>query len=283
MKLTLPKDIAETVRVALAEDIGHGDLTAALIPASQIGYASVITREDAILCGSAWVDEVFRQIDARIRIQWRVHDGERITPNQCLCRIEGPARGILTAERAALNFLQTLSGTATSVRRYVEAVAGTRTVILDTRKTLPGLRNAQKYAVRCAGAHNHRLGLYDGILIKENHIAATGSIAAAVHAAKAAAPTGVFVEVEVESIAQLREALAAGAERILLDNFSLGDIRAAVTETGGRAKLEVSGGVTLEALRALAETGVDYVSIGSLTKHVRAIDLSLRIDAAPLD
>jgi nicotinate-nucleotide pyrophosphorylase (carboxylating) len=279
MKNTLPEDIAETVRRALAEDIGSGDLTATLIPAAQTSHAQVITREDAVLCGTAWFEEVFFQIDARIRVTWEARDGDNIRANQTLCRLDGPARAILAGERTALNFLQTLSGTATAARRYVEAAQGTNAVILDTRKTLPGLRLAQKYAVRCGGAQNHRLGLYDGILLKENHIAAAGSIAAAVHAAKAAAPIGVFVEVEVENLAELREAIAAGAERILLDDFSLDDIRAAVAETRGRAKLEVSGGVTLERLHAIAETGVDHISSGSLTKNVKAVDLSLRFDS----
>lgn len=274
----LPPDIAETVRRALAEDIGTGDLTAALIPADQPGRAHVITREDAVLCGTAWFDEVFRQVDARIRVAWEARDGARVAANQTLCRIDGPARGILTGERSALNFLQTLSGTATTARRYVDVVADTDTVILDTRKTVPGLRRAQKYAVLCGGAQNHRIGLYDGVLIKENHIAAAGSIAAAVRAARTSAPAGVFVEVEVENLIELREALSAGTERILLDNFTLADIRAAVVETRGRAKLEISGGVTLDNLRALAETGVDYISIGSLTKHVKAVDLSLRFE-----
>ncbi|HEX7044178.1 MAG TPA: carboxylating nicotinate-nucleotide diphosphorylase [Burkholderiales bacterium] len=268
--------IAETVRRALAEDIGPGDLTAGLIPETAHARARLITREKAILCGTAWFDEVFRQLDARIRIAWEAADGDAVRPNQLLCRLEGPARPILTGERSALNFLQLLSGTATAARRYVEAVAGTGAVILDTRKTLPGLRLAQKYAVRCGGAENHRIGLYDGILIKENHIAAAGSIAAAVRAARARAPAGVFIEVEVENLAQLREALAAGAERVLLDNFAPEDIRAAVQEARGRAKLEVSGGVTLATIRALAENGVDYISIGDITKNVRAVDLSLR-------
>jgi nicotinate-nucleotide pyrophosphorylase (carboxylating) len=272
--------IIDAVRHALAEDIGGGDLTAALIPADQTRRARLITREAAVLCGTAWADEVFRQIDERVKVRWEVRDGDWLQPNQTLCIIEGPARGILTGERTALNFVQTLSATATAAKRYVDAVRGTRAAILDTRKTLPGLRQAQKYAVRCGGGQNHRVGLYDGILIKENHIAAAGSITAAVRAAKASAPTGVFAEVEVENLDELREALAAGAERVLLDNFTLEQIRAAVSETQGRAKLEVSGNVTLETLRPLAETGVDYISIGAITKHVRAVDLSLRIEAA---
>ncbi len=273
------QDIADTVRHALVEDIGGGDRTAALIPETQMSRAHVITREDAVLCGAAWFDEVFRQIDARVRVNWEARDGDAIRREQVLCRINGPARAILTGERTALNFLQTLSGTATAARRYADVVRGTNTVILDTRKTLPGLRRAQKYAVACGGASNHRIGLYDGILIKENHIAAAGSITAAVQAAKTAAPSGVFVEVEVENMGELRDAIAAGAERILLDNFSLEDIRGAVIETRGRAKLEISGGVTFDQVRKIAATGVDFISIGSLTKHLQAVDLSLRFES----
>lgn len=270
--------VAESVRRALAEDVGSGDLTAALVPDTARARARLITREDAVLCGSAWFEEVFRQLDPGIAVEWHARDGDAVPKDAIVCRLEGPARPILTGERTALNFLQTLSATATAARRYVAAVAGTGAVILDTRKTLPGLRLAQKYAVRCGGAQNHRLGLYDGILIKENHIAAAGSIAAAVGAARARAPAGVFVEIEVETLAQLREALAAGAERILLDNFPLEAIREAVREARGRARLEVSGGVELASLRLLAETGVDYISIGAITKNVRAVDLSLRFE-----
>ena len=231
-----------------------------------------------MLCGAAWVDAVFRNLDSRIRIDWEARDGDAILADQVLCRLDGPARGMLTGERTAPNFLQTLSGTATAARRYVDAVRGTSTVILDTRKTLPGLRLAQKYAVRCGGARNHRIGLYDGILIKENHIVAAGSIGAAVRAARAAAPANVFIEVEVENLHQLNEALTAGAKRILLDNFALDDIRRAVAATRGHAQLEVSGGVTLETIRAFAETGVDFISVGAITKHVRAVDLSMRFE-----
>lgn len=273
--------VAEDVRRALAEDVKTGDLTAALIPAHQMAHAHVITREDAVICGTSWFDETFRQTDSSIHIEWSVRDGQSIKAGQELCRLQGPARGILTAERTGLNFLQTLSATATAAQRYAEAVRGTRTVILDTRKTLPGLRLAQKYAVRCAGAQNHRLGLYDGILIKENHIAAAGSIAAAIQSAKKTAATGVFIEIEVETLEQLHEALKAGAERILLDNFSIEEIRRAVSETRGRAKLEVSGGVTLATIRTLAETGVDYISIGDITKNVKAVDLSMRFTTTP--
>lgn len=272
----LPKDIDAVVSRALEEDLGRGDLTASLIPVNQAAGAQVITRDDAVLCGQPWFNEVFRQLDRRIRVEWLVHDGEAMRANQVLCTLEGPARPLLTGERTALNFLQTLSGTATVTRRYVEAVAGTRTVILDTRKTLPGLRTAQKYAVRCGGGENHRLGLFDAVLIKENHLTAAGSVAKAVRLSRLRAPTGAPVEVEVETLEQLREALAAGADRILLDNFSLKRLREAVQETAGRARLEASGGITFDNIRAIAETGVDCISVGSLTKHVRAVDLSMR-------
>ncbi len=278
---TLPKDIEETVRRALAEDVGTGDLTANLIPESTQTEAQVITREDAVLCGTAWFDEVFRQVDNRIRIDWNAKDRDAIRAEQILCNLRGPARGLLTGERTALNFLQLLSGTATLARKYVDAVRGTGAVILDTRKTVPGLRRAQKYAVTCGGGQNHRMGLYDAILIKENHIAAAGSIAAALRAAHACAPKGITVEIEVENLDQLREALAAGANHLLLDNFSLDGLLAAVKEARGRAKLEASGGVTLENIRAMAETGVDYISVGDLTKTVRAIDLSMRTTGGP--
>lgn len=277
----LPVDIAETVRRALAEDVGSGDLTAGLIPDDRTTRAHVITRQDAVLCGSAWFDEVFRQVDTRVRVTWDARDGDAVCAGQTLCRLEGPARGLLTGERAALNFLQLLSGTATRTRQYVEAVRGTRTTVLDTRKTVPGLRLAQKYAVTCGGGHNHRLGLYDGILIKENHIAAAGSIAAALRAAKDAAAPGLLVELEVENLQQLQEALAAGAGRILLDNFDLETLRTAVKTTQRRAQLEVSGGITLANVRAIAETGVDYISVGDLTKNVTAVDLSLRFEKTP--
>lgn len=268
--------IAENVRHALAEDIGPGDLTAALVPPGEVARAQVITKEDAVMCGAAWFTEAFRQVDPAIRVEWKTRDSDSVRAGQTLCQIEGLARGLLSAERTALNFLQTLSGTATAARRYVEAVKGTRAVILDTRKTLPGLRLAQKYAVRCGGAQNHRIGLYDGVLIKENHIAAAGSIAAAVQAAKASAPAGVFIEVEVENLEELREAIDAGPDRILIDDFKLEDMRQAVAENRGRTKLEISGGVTLATVRAFAETGVDYISSGDITKNVRVVDLSMR-------
>ena len=269
--------IAAQVRAALAEDVGTGDRTAALIPADATGRAHVVCREAAVLSGTAWVDEVFRQIDPRVAIEWLAHDGDAIAPNQTLCRLTGPACSLLTGERAALNFLQTLSGTATLARRWADAVAGTGARILDTRKTIPGLRLAQKYAVTCGGCHNHRIGLYDAVLIKENHIAAAGSVTAALHAAVASA-AGLEIEIEVETLEQLREALVAGARRILLDNFPLERLREAVAIAAGRARLEASGGVTLDTVRAIAETGVDDISVGALTKDVRAVDLSMRFD-----
>jgi len=268
--------ICASVKLALAEDIGSGDITASLIPERTSAQATVISRETAILSGRPWFEEVFRQLDTRVQIVWHARDGDRIVPDQTLCDLSGPARPLLSGERTALNFLQTLSGTATQTRAYVDAVRGTRAVILDTRKTLPGLRAAQKYAVTCGGGHNHRLGLYDAVLIKENHIAAAGSVTAALAQARAAVASDVPVEIEVENLDQLREALNAGATRILLDNFELERLSAAVRETDGRATLEASGGVTLGNIRAVAETGVDFISVGSLTKHLRSIDLSLR-------
>ena len=276
----LSTDIKEIVRQALAEDIGTGDLTAKLIPGSKQANAHVITRDNAILCGTAWFDEVFRQLDSTITIEWHANDGDSIQSGQTICQVRGPARSVLSGERMALNFLQLLSGTATQTRRYVDAVNGTQAKILDTRKTLPALRNAQKYAVTCGGGYNHRMGLYDGILIKENHILAAGSITQAVQQAKATAPAGAMIEVEVEDLAEIKEALAVGSERLLLDNFDLETLRIAVAETRGRAKVEASGGITLENVRAVAETGVDYISIGALTKDVIAVDYSMRFDAA---
>ena len=279
MNVPDPTYVQQTVTTALLEDVGSGDLTAQLIPADRIARASVITREDAVLCGTAWFDEVFRQIDPHARVSWSVHDGERVRANQQLCTLEGPARSLLTGERTALNFLQSLSATATVTRHYVDAVAGTKCRILDTRKTIPGLRLAQKYAVRCGGGTNHRIGLFDAILVKENHIAAAGSIAAAVNEARRIA-SKVLLEVEVENLVQLREALDARVDRILLDNFSLADMRTAVQTTRAHAyastELEASGNMSLETLRAVAETGVDFISVGGLTKHVRAVDLSMR-------
>lgn len=268
-----PRDIQRF----LAEDIGTGDLTALILPEAALATASVVTRESMVLCGQAWFAAVFAHIEPAIRLQWLAEEGAEVAADTVLCRLTGPARGLMTGERTALNLLQTLSATATLARRYARAVAGTRTRVLDTRKTLPGLRLAQKYAVRCGGCHNHRIGLYDGILIKENHIFAAGSITRAVRAAQAL-QAGVMIEVEVENLAELHEALEAGAGRILLDNFSLPTLREAVTLAGGRAELEVSGNVSLDSLPAIAATGVDYVSVGALTKHVRAVDLSMRVD-----
>jgi nicotinate-nucleotide pyrophosphorylase (carboxylating) len=264
------------VRHALAEDLGAGDLTAALIPEDTIARAMVVSREAAVLCGIAWFDAVFRALDSRVSVMWYANDGDDIAANMTLCELAGPARAILSGERVALNFLQTLSGVATTTRQYVNAIQGTPARILDTRKTVPGLRQALKYAVRTGGGVNHRMGLYDAILIKENHIAAAGSIVAALDAARRAGSRASFVEIEVETPDQLRQALAAGAARVLLDNFDPDTIRAAVKATAGRAKLEVSGGITLQNVRVIAETGVDYISVGALTKHIHAADLSMR-------
>ncbi|MCQ4347669.1 carboxylating nicotinate-nucleotide diphosphorylase [Pseudomonas stutzeri] len=272
----LGAEIAANVRAALAEDIGSGDITAQLIPAERIARARVITRETATVCGTAWVDEVFRQLDPRVQIRWNVADGERAMQDQTLFSLEGPARALLSGERSALNFLQLLSGVATRCREYADLVEGTPVKLLDTRKTLPGLRLAQKYAVTCGGCHNHRIGLYDAFLIKENHIAACGGIAQAVAAARQIAP-GRPVEVEVENLDELREALEAGADIIMLDELDHDDMRTAVEITAGRAKLEASGGINRDTLRSYAETGVDYISIGTLTKDVKAIDLSMRL------
>jgi len=270
-----PQLVAAQVRAALDEDVGSGDLTAALIPETDRLRVQLICREEAVLCGQPWLDQTFLQLDPGVAIEWLVREGDQIAADQLLCRIEGKARALLTGERTALNYLQTLSGTATLAHRYAQAVADTGVRILDTRKTLPGLRLQQKYAVRCGGCHNHRTGLYDAILIKENHIAAAGSLSAALKAAQGSAP-GVDIEVEVESLEQLDEALAAGARRILLDNFPLAWLREAVARNGGRARLEASGGVSLETVRAIAETGVDDISVGGLTKDLRAADFSMR-------
>jgi len=276
----LPSDLATQVEAALREDIGSGDVTAALVPAAQQVRGSVITRERAVLCGSPWVQETFRRLDERVQLSWQAHDGQTVSAGATLFSIRGPARAVLTGERTALNFLQLLCATATITRAYVEALAGTACRILDTRKTLPGLRSAQKYAVRCGGGDNHRMGLYDRVLIKENHIAAAGSITAAIAAARERAP-GISVEVEVESLSELHEALQAHPDIILLDDFSLADLRTAVAvnrERGAPAQLEASGSISLERVREIAETGVDFVSVGSLTKHVRAVDLSMRLE-----
>ncbi len=272
----LGAEITANVRAALAEDIGSGDITAQLIPAEREAQARVITREAATVSGTAWVDEVFRQIDPRVQVRWNVADGQRAEADQTLFSLEGPARALLSGERSALNFLQLLSGIATRCREYADLVAGTGVKLLDTRKTLPGLRLAQKYAVTCGGCHNHRIGLYDAFLIKENHIAACGGIAQAVAAARQIAP-GRPVEVEVENLDELQQALSAGADIVMLDELSHADMRTAVALTAGRAKLEASGGVNRDNLRSFAETGVDYISIGTLTKDVKAIDLSMRL------
>lgn len=275
----LPPDIDTQVARALAEDVGDGDLTASLIPADRRAQATVISREDAVLCGRAWFDAVFRQLDPTIEIHWFAADGDRVRADQKLCELSGSARHLLTGERTALNFLQTLSATATTTRTHVDAIAGTTTRVLDTRKTVPGLRLAQKYAVLCGGGVNHRIGLFDAILVKENHIAAAGSIAAAVaHARRVAGKR--LVEVEVENLDELRQALATDIDRILIDNFTLEMMREAVAinrgHDNGRVKLEASGNVSLETIRGIAETGVDFISIGGLTKHVQAVDLSMR-------
>ncbi len=272
----LDHEIRANVRRALAEDIGTGDITAQLIPAERQAQARVITREAGIVCGVAWVDEVFRQLDPAVEVQWLVADGEAVSADQTLFRLAGPARALLSGERSALNFLQTLSGVATRAHQLASLVEGTSVRLLDTRKTLPGLRLAQKYAVTCGGCHNHRIGLYDAFLIKENHIAACGGIQATVEAARRIAP-GKPVEVEVENLEELDQALAAGADIIMLDELSLDDMRTAVARSRGRAALEASGGVDEHSLRRIAETGVDFISIGALTKHVRALDLSMRL------
>lgn len=270
-----PPDPNPTVALALAEDVGSGDLTAALIPEAALAEAAVISREHAVLCGTTWFDAVFHQLDSRIAVHWQASDGDRVEPNKPLCSLNGPARALLTGERTALNFLQLLSGTATLARRYADLVAGTGATILDTRKTLPGLRLAQKYAVRCGGCQNHRIGLFDAVLIKENHIMAAGSISNAIAAARRLY-LGVTVEIEVETLEQLAEALAAQPDIVMLDNFELATMAEAVKITHRRVKLEASGNVNFNTVRPIAETGVDYISIGGLTKDVRAIDLSMR-------
>jgi nicotinate-nucleotide pyrophosphorylase (carboxylating) len=272
----LAAEVERNVLAALVEDIGGGDLTALLTSSARRSQGSVISREDAVLAGAAWFDACFRRLDPLAAIRWHAHDGEPVAAGRTLCEIEASTRALLTAERSALNFLQLLSATATATRRYVDAVAGTGARIVDTRKTLPGLRLAQKYAVTCGGGCNHRLGLYDGILIKENHIMAAGGVSAALDEARAIGRDDVFIQIEVETLEQLAEALDSGARMILLDNMDLAQMRRAVGLTAGRAELEASGGVSLETVRAIAETGVDRISVGSLTKNVRAVDLSLR-------
>ena len=275
-----PEDLKTQVATALREDVGDGDVTAELVPPTQKVRGRVITREDAVLSGRPWVDETFRQLDPQIRLTWHAADGDPIAANSVIFEIEGPARAVLTGERTALNFMQLLSATATAARRFVDAVAGTGCVILDTRKTLPGLRTAQKYAVKCGGAQNHRMGLYDMVLIKENHIAAAGSLSGAIASARRSSPA-VPVEVEVESLAEFQEALAARPDIIMLDEFSQPDIveAVAINRSQGRpVKIEASGSVSLETVRAIAATGVDFISVGGITKHVRAVDLSMRLE-----
>lgn len=274
----LPPDIASTVRRALSEDVGTGDVSAELLPAAARSEALILCREDAVLCGCAWFDEVFRQLDPAVRVHWFLADGAAVAANTKVCTLLGPTRALLTGERTALNFLQLLSGTATVTREFAQLLAGTKATLLDTRKTVPGLRAAQKYAVLCGGGANHRMGLYDAILLKENHIHAAGGVAAAVRRALTSRRQ---VQVEVETLEQLEEATGAGAHRVLLDNFTLPQLRAAVAQNRGRLELEASGGMDRVTLRAVAETGVDFISVGALTKHVRAIDYSMRFAPAP--
>jgi nicotinate-nucleotide pyrophosphorylase (carboxylating) len=274
MNSTLQSDISDTVKAALGEDIGSGDLTAALIPADANARANVICRQEAVLCGQAWFDEVFKQLDEALTVNWLAQDGNAIHAEQTVCQLEGSTRTILTGERSALNFLQMLSATATVTRDYVRKLGDSQTQLLDTRKTIPGLRSAQKYAVTCGGGNNHRIGLFDAILIKENHILGAGSIEQAVSQAKLSAKP---VEVEVENMDELAQAIKAGADSVLLDNFDIDSMHEAVQFTKGRAKLEVSGGVEIEKIEAIAATGVDYISVGALTKHVHAVDFSMRI------
>jgi nicotinate-nucleotide pyrophosphorylase (carboxylating) len=268
--------IATDIERALAEDLGEGDATAGLLPADASARAALTCRDSAVIAGTAWFDACFRRLDPAVQIDWRVHDGERVAPGTVICHLSGHARSLVTAERSALNFLQLLSATATATADYVAAVAGTAVRVLDTRKTIPGLRQAQKYAVRCGGGHNQRMGLYDAILIKENHIIAAGSITAAVQAARQLHPH-LPLEVEVENLDELEQALQAGVDRIMLDNFELTQMVEAVRHTAGRVPLEVSGNVDLTTIGEFARTGVDFISVGALTKHVRAIDLSLRL------
>lgn len=278
--MILDYEIKKNVQQALAEDIGEGDLTASLVPDEQYLSALIVCRETAVICGIAWFDACFRQIDSAIHIDWMVQDGDIVCAQQQLCQVRGNARTLLSAERSALNFLQLLSAVATRTKTFVDAIAGTDAVIVDTRKTIPGLRLAQKYAVKCGGGVNHRIGLYDGILIKENHIAAAGGIASVLTKTRQIAPSDVFVEIEVESLLELEKALSAGAKMVLLDNFSIDQLQDAVTmarkQAGARVILEASGNVTLKNVRQIAETGVDRISIGDLTKNITAVDLSMR-------
>lgn len=276
--MDLASEIERNVAAALAEDVGGGDLTAPLIPEGKTAHATVLCRQEAVICGQPWFEACFRKLDARATVTWLATEGGRVASGARICEIRGKARALLTAERTALNFLQMLSAVATVTRRYADAVAGTRAKIVDTRKTLPGLRVAQKYAVRVGGGANHRMGLYDAMLIKENHIAAAGGVASALSAATKSVPPGAWIQIEVENLSQLREALAAGARHVLLDNMSPGTMREAVKIAGERAELEASGGITLENIRAVAETGVHRISIGSLTKDVKAVDFSMRFE-----
>jgi nicotinate-nucleotide pyrophosphorylase (carboxylating) len=277
MTFAPPPDLDEQVARALAEDVGGGDLTAALVPASGRAQARVLAREEAVICGAPWAEAALRQVDPGLQVQWLVGEGQRCHADQVVLQVEGSARSLLTAERTALNFLQLLSAVATKTATYVQAVRGTRAAIVDTRKTLPGLRLAQKYAVKTGGGTNHRIGLYDAVLIKENHIAAAGGVRPVLQAAQRVAAQASFIEIEVETLAQLQEALEAGAQMVLLDNMDLDTLHEAVRTNAGRAILEISGGVTFERLRALAETGVDRISIGALTKDVKATDFSMRL------
>lgn len=277
------KQVEADVQRALEEDVASGDLTAALVPADRMAQATILCREAAVICGQPWVMEVLRQIAPGAQAVWRVADGQRCEPNQKIVEITGRARELLTAERTCLNFLQTLSAVATKTARYVHEVRGTRAAILDTRKTIPGLRVAEKYAVRCGGGKNHRMGLYDAILIKENHIAAAGGLTAAFRAAQHYADQAAFIQVEVETLKQLEEALQAGVTMVLLDNMPIDTIRQAVAMADGRCSLEISGGVTFESLRALAETGVDRISVGALIKDIQAVDFSMRFQDKPVE
>jgi len=277
--MDLASEIERNVAAALAEDVGDGDATAQLTPAGKQARAAVLCRQDAVLCGQPWFDACIRKLDPKAKIQWAVEEGTKVTAGSRVCTLQGEARALLAAERSAINFLQTLSAVATATRRLVDAAAGTRAKIVDTRKTLPGLRYAQKYAVRTGGGANHRMGLYDAMLIKENHIAAAGSVRQVIAEAKKVARPGIWTQIEVESLDQLKEALAAGANMILLDNMSIDQMREAVKITGDRAELEASGGITLDNVRAIAETGVHRISSGSLTKDVKAVDFSMRFEA----
>lgn len=275
--------VREDVRRALAEDVGNGDLSASLVDPVRQATASIVCREEAVICGQPWVNEVLRQVAPQAKASWLLSDGQRCTPGQVIVQIQGPARELLTAERSSLNFLQMLSAVATQTDRYVQAVRGTRAAIVDTRKTLPGLRVAQKYAVRCGGGVNHRMGLYDAVLIKENHIAAAGGLSEAYRAACAMAAKADFIEVEVETLKQLEEALQLGVKMLLLDNMPSDTLHQAVALARGRAVLEISGGVTLDSVQALAQTGVDRISVGALTKDIKAIDFSMRFQSRPVE